>query len=95
MSCNLTDGEMEHLQAVFVTRQKEKKKMPYEKDPSEIGALWKKEGKKGPYLSGLINGQSVVAFPNTNKKSDNQPDYRVLVPRREKREVSSDEDIPF
>lgn len=51
--------------------------MPFEKDPNEIGVLWEKNGPKGPYFSGEINGEKVVVFPinSTNPKA---PNYRVL-----------------
>ena len=52
------------------------------KDPSEIGALWKKtSGKRTVYLSGKIDGRQVVVFANKDKKSDKHPDYRVLLSR--------------
>jgi len=47
----------------------------------ELGALWKKEGKNQTYLTGYINsnGQKVkiVVFSSKNKKSENQPDFRI------------------
>ena len=53
--------------------------MPQEKDPNEIGALWcKVSGKGRPYMSGVIEGKSVVVFPK-KKTSDKQPDYVVLL----------------
>jgi uncharacterized protein (DUF736 family) len=52
--------------------------MPYEKDESELGALWIKESARGEYMTGTINGQAVVVFRNTRKSSERQPDYRVL-----------------
>lgn len=52
--------------------------MPFEKDPNELGALWKKTSSAGhEYLSGTINGVDVVCFLNT-KKTGKQPDYRVM-----------------
>lgn len=47
-------------------------------NPDELGALWEKNGAKGPYMTGTINGQKVVLFKNGNKSSDKQPDWRVL-----------------
>lgn len=52
--------------------------MPYEKDPNEIGALWEKEGKRGTYMTGTINGVRVVLFKNGNKGNEKSPDWRVL-----------------
>jgi len=51
-----------------------------ERDPNEIGALWMKvSSKKGTeYMSGKINGESVVCFRNKDKKTDKHPDWRVL-----------------
>lgn len=50
----------------------------------EIGALWKKEGKKSPFYSGKVkdsNGKDVeiVCFPNTHKNAENQPDIRIYI----------------
>lgn len=47
-------------------------------NPDEIGALWLKKGKKGQYMTGTISGVKVVLFPNDNKTSDKQPDWRVM-----------------
>ena len=48
----------------------------------EIGALWKKEGRSGPYYTGSLNdkdGQSmrIVCFANKSKTSQSQPDIRI------------------
>lgn len=56
----------------------------YEKNPNEIGAGWKKEGKNGPYvsLSLDINGETVncniFKIQYKQPKQANWPDYRVL-----------------
>ncbi len=49
----------------------------FKKDESEVGALWSKQGAKGEYLTGTIDGKPVVCFQN---KSDNPkaPQWRVL-----------------
>lgn len=46
-------------------------------NPDELGALWMKEGKNGPYMTGEIAGVKVVCFAND---SDNPkaPQWRVL-----------------
>lgn len=50
-----------------------------EKDSKEIGALWCKVSEKGrPYMTGTIDGKSVVVF-EVKKTKVNQPDYRVLL----------------
>lgn len=68
--------------------------MPYEQDPNEIGALWQKEGRKGIYMTGKINGEPVVLFKNGNKRSEKSPDWRVL--KAQKREQApGDDDAPF
>ena len=71
--------------------------MPYEKDPNEIGALWLKQGSKGPYLTGTINGVNVVCFQNTRNTSDKQPEYRVLksTPREKRDDSTPLDDIGF
>ena len=48
----------------------------------ELGALWKRQGKNQTYLTGYINkanGEKVkiVVFSSKNKKSENQPDFRI------------------
>lgn len=47
-------------------------------NPDELGALWIKESARGEYMTGTINGVKVVCFRNDRKKSDNQPDWRVM-----------------
>lgn len=50
-----------------------------------MGALWKKNGPKGEYFSGMVEiGDqkiNIVVFPNSYKKSENQPDYRIMKSR--------------
>lgn len=65
--------------------------MPYEKNPDEIGALWNKQSAKGPYMTGVINGEKVVIF-TARKTSDKSPDWRVL---KSKPRPESSEDIGF
>lgn len=59
----------------------------------ELGALWEKEGSNGLYMTGKINGQSVVVFKNRQKKNDKHPDWRVLKakPRTEQPKPADDE----
>ena len=71
--------------------------MPFERNPDDLGALWRKTGSKGEYLTGEINDIKVVCFPN---RSDNPkaPAWRVL---RSKPKPQADaayqdgEDVPF
>ena len=48
------------------------------------GAVWKKKGPHGTYLSGYveINGEQhrVTLFPNGYKKHANQPDFLIYKP---------------
>ena len=60
------------------------------KDPNEIGALWLKEGSKGPYMTGTINDVKVVVFRNDKRGSEKAPDWRVL--KSKPREASPDVD---
>lgn len=48
-----------------------------ERREDEVGALWIKEGQRGDYMTGTINGQPVVCFKN-DRKTGKQPDWRVL-----------------
>jgi len=45
----------------------------------DIGGLWKQTSKNGmPYLSGTVNGQRIVVFPNSKKQDgEKTPDYRI------------------
>lgn len=74
----------------------------------ELGALWKRKGKSGEYMSGVIeiNGVvvTIVAFPIKDKKNPNQPDWRIMksLPKEKKDEevieVPQDlnpDDVPF
>lgn len=50
-----------------------------ERDQNELGALWLKEGQRGEYMAGTINGVAVVCFRNDRKRAgDRSPDWRVL-----------------
>lgn len=69
--------------------------MAYEKDPNELGALWEKSGAKGPYMTGTINGVAVVLFKNGNKKSEKQPDWRVLKSKPKNGAPEATDDPPF
>lgn len=66
--------------------------MAFEKDPDEIGALWEKDGRKGVYMTGTINGEKVILFKNGNKRSDKSPDWRVMKskPREQASEAAND-----
>lgn len=65
------------------------------KNPDELGALWLKDGAKGPYMTGEIAGVKVFVVPNRSENA-NAPTWRVLKskPREERRDVS-DQDVPF
>lgn len=51
--------------------------MAFEKNPDEIGALWIKNGAKGDYLTGEVNGVKVVCF-RVSSESPKAPAWRVL-----------------
>jgi len=53
-------------------------------DGFQFMAFWQKTSKSGSkFLVGnLTNNTSVMIFPNTKKKNENEPDYRsIIVPR--------------
>lgn len=63
----------------------------YEKDPDELGALWVKQGGKGEYMTGTVNGTAVVVFANTKKQpGGKQPDWRVMRVRPRTTQPDSD-----
>lgn len=46
----------------------------------KVGALWEKQGAKGPYFSGEVNGQKILVFKNDHKKPGEKfPDYEIHV----------------
>lgn len=59
--------------------------MEPKKDKS-IGAVWMKQSAYGTYLSISIEIDGVkhnyTAFQNQYKERDNQPDYRIMPPKR-------------
>jgi hypothetical protein len=60
--------------------------LAFEKDPNEIGVLWQKHGKKGPYLTGTIDGIGPVVVFGISSTNPKAPNWRVLrsVPREDK-----------
>lgn len=63
--------------------------MAFEKDPNEIGVFWQKQGKKGPYLTGTIEGIGPVVVFGISSTNPKAPNWRVLrsVPQGEKAEA--------
>lgn len=67
-----------------------------QRDDREVGALWRKQGEKGPFLTGEIHDQPVLVFPVRNKKNPKMPDFRVLrgeprrAPQQQQRSEPSD-----
>ncbi len=53
--------------------------MSDQQQKKDIGGLWKQTSKSGmPYLSGTVNGQRIVVFPNSKKQDgEKTPDYRI------------------
>lgn len=60
------------------------------KDENEIGALWLKERDGKKWLSGKIDGKSVVVFRNERKNSEKQPDYRVLLAKKKEEQAQGE-----
>jgi uncharacterized protein (DUF736 family) len=56
------------------------------KKDKSIGAVWQKQSAYGTYLSISVEIEGVkhnfTAFQNQYKEKDNQPDYRIMPPRR-------------
>lgn len=65
------------------------------KNDDEIGALWIKQGSKGEFLAGHINDQQILVFPNSYKKNDRHPDYRIIKSRPKPQQAPADDDIAF
>ena len=60
-------------------------------DLQEAFVLWRNESKSTVYYTGYdLNKNKMIAFENTNKKSDKEPDFRVYYTDKEgKREERS------
>lgn len=47
----------------------------------EVGCLWSKQGKSGPFFAGQIvregKSYSVLVFPNDKGENNKRPDYRI------------------
>lgn len=50
----------------------------------EIGALWAKEGSKGTYYTGTVNGHRVVMFKQKDT-SNGKPSFKIL--KEKEREI--------
>ena len=70
-----------------------------------IGAIWKKQGQYGEYMSGniIIEGKEykINIYTNGHKKEDKHPDYRIFV-KKDKEEIQNEQnynndnfDLPF
>lgn len=56
-------------------------------DLVQIGALWKNENKDGEtYLSGTFGAAKLLVFKNKWKKGEKDPDYKIFVGRRVRKE---------
>jgi hypothetical protein len=79
--------------------------MAYEKNPDELGALWLKQGSKGAYMTGTIDGVNVFCTP-TQSDNPKAPTWRVMKSKPKDamtapasghnlNEPVNDSDIPF
>lgn len=65
-----------------------------------VGGLWVNEGKNGKYLSGNLNQMvKILAFPNTYKQKDSDPDYILYFAQNQPKDKPAPQapgdDIPF
>lgn len=51
-----------------------------------LGALWKNEKDGNQYLSGTFGNAVIFVFKNKWKKKDTDPDYKIMVGSRAKKE---------
>lgn len=64
------------------------------------GAIWKKSGQYGEYLSGqveLSNGEKVnfKAYLNNYKQAEKHPDYRIFLDQPKVQQPMTEDDTPF
>lgn len=71
----------------------------YQKDPNDIGCLWKKQSAKGmEFMSGSIeiNGEKInIVIFSQQKKSEKAPDYKILISKPREEGVIQAKDLPF
>ena len=59
-----------------------------------IGALWEKKSKTGmTYFSGKCFDKKIVAFKNTKKTNEKQPDYTILESREREQQNQTEVNI--
>ena len=53
-------------------------------DLIRVTGLWKSTSKDGKtHLSGTVGGVKVLIFPNDRKQTDAQPDYTLMISKKE------------
>jgi hypothetical protein len=65
-----------------------------ERDDTELGALWLRQGRAGEYMTGSVNGVRVICFWNEKATPDNrQPQWRVkrALSPEERDQIAADE----
>ena len=66
-----------------------------------LGGLWANQMKDGSmYFSGSLGQGKIVIFPNGYKDKDSDPDYKMYLTEKQKKEPTTSapansEDIPF
>lgn len=45
----------------------------------ELSGLWAKQNQKGKFMTGTLNGYTLMILPNKYKENDNHPDFRLLL----------------
>ena len=65
----------------------------------ELGGMWTGKDKRGnSMMSGYLGNTKLLLFKNTFKDAENQPDYKLYVapkPKKEKQDEISKENMPF
>jgi uncharacterized protein (DUF736 family) len=66
------------------------------KNPDEVGALWAHTTKDGDvYYSGTIEGFGKIVVFRNKKKTENQPDFRILKSSAKANLNATSQDVAF
>lgn len=60
-----------------------------------VGSGWKKQTSKGEVINLIINGVRYNVWPNSYKKEDREPDYKVYEDNYVKNTETKKYDTPF
>lgn len=70
----------------------------------ELSGLWTKQNDKGKFMTGTLNGYTLLILPNGHKSEDRHPDFRLLLATEKRTQQEKpkpkpaetfEDDVPF